>query len=208
MRSHKVKDLTNKYGTHLAQIRMYILLSLMFLASAGFIFSVWTIGQTKASAVLKEKRDVVNWSGYRRALGQGLLFWQRELYLNIKNETLKYDNMITDHRFHFSEQDSWDKIRNELKEKQSQLFGITQLMRSDHKELLFDDACLVPDCQQSLHIGLHMGLLELINLSSNVIREFSSKKNYEESGGLDMEKLVRDLTDPLADSMDFYDDDG
>jgi len=53
-----------------------------------------------------------------------------------------------------------------------------------------------------------MGLLELINLSSNVIREFSSKKNYEESGGLDMEKLVRDLTDPLADSMDFYDDDG
>ena len=53
-----------------------------------------------------------------------------------------------------------------------------------------------------------MGLIELINLSSNVIREFSTKKNYEQSGGLELEKLVLDLTEPLADSMDYYDDDG
>ena len=52
-----------------------------------------------------------------------------------------------------------------------------------------------------------MGLLDFIGLSSNAIKEFSSK-NYEDSGGNIVEKLLLDLTDPFAESMDLYDDDG
>ena len=81
-------------------MRSYFLYAIMFLGSAGYLFAVWNIGQLNAADVLAEKRDVINWSGYRRGLSQGVVFWQREVFLEYTNSPLSYKILTPNFRYH------------------------------------------------------------------------------------------------------------
>lgn len=60
------------------------------------------------------------------------------------------------------------------------------------------------NCNEALKVGLHIGILELLSLSSNVIKEFKLDKSYQEAGGLEVEKLVTDIFNPLQKSFEYY----
>lgn len=129
------------------------------------MFAVWNIGQINASNVLSEKRDVINWSGYRRGLSQGVVFWQREVFLESTNSFLAYKELVKDYRYHPEELEVWETYVAEIHDMQRKLFDISQIMSSSHEDLLLEDACLDDDCYHALEIGLHLGLLELTSLS-------------------------------------------
>lgn len=140
--SNRIRKQTDKYGTHWIQIRSYILYSIMFLGSAGYLFAIWNIGQLNAAVVLQEKTDVINWSGYRRGLSQGVVFWQREIYLESTNSPLAYKKLIAQYRYHHDEYQVWETYISEIDDMQRKLFDITQIMSSSHEDLLLEDACL------------------------------------------------------------------
>ena len=122
--------------------------------------------------MLQEKTDVINWSGYRRGLSQGVVFWQREIYLEATNSPLAYKDLIGQFRYHHDEYQVWETYVAEIDDMQRKLFDISQIMSTSHEDLLLEDACLNDGCYSALNVGLHMGLMELTALSSNAVKEF------------------------------------
>jgi hypothetical protein len=66
----------------------------MFLIAAAFLTTILFEGSLNAQTVLKEKPDIIAWAGGRRALSEGMVFWQREYYLESRNHSLSYSNIL------------------------------------------------------------------------------------------------------------------
>jgi hypothetical protein len=61
-----------KYANHPLQIRIYILLLIIFTSAAGFLVATLFVGEINARELLLEKPDLMRWSGSRRTLSLGI----------------------------------------------------------------------------------------------------------------------------------------
>jgi hypothetical protein len=92
--SKQVKKAKAKYSCHPLQVKICFLLLALFISAAAFLITTLFIGLLNANAILAEKPFIIGSSGYRRALSQGIVLWQREYYINQIDNPLKQQNLI------------------------------------------------------------------------------------------------------------------
>jgi hypothetical protein len=96
-----------KYANHPLQIRIYILLLILFTSAAAFLVATLFVGEINARELLLDKPDVMGWSGFRYTLSLGIEHWQREVYLDLINHPLQRNLLIPEKRYHYDSSEEW-----------------------------------------------------------------------------------------------------
>jgi hypothetical protein len=86
------------------------------------------------------KPDLIAKAGIRRTINAGIVFWQREHFLDIRESQMAYKALLPKHRYYHSIFEEWIEFESEMYEKEKNLLEIDSILSSEHFDLLFDDA--------------------------------------------------------------------
>jgi hypothetical protein len=85
----------------------YLAVFVMFSVSAGFLVAILFVGSLNTSSTLLAKPELIATAGIRRTINAGIVFWQREYYLEQRNHTLAYKRLLPDHRIYYDIFEEW-----------------------------------------------------------------------------------------------------